>query len=152
MRGHLLYEIAPYSVHPIEQQNVAVEREVSKPRRIARIKLDPADGIGLGRALRAVAARFEGRADAADEIHTGIVGGGQLERHFARTQVALLAHLSIPNCASLVAADGMGRPLPRLRTMVKCDEHPSSLDRASPSEGMNSRPFRARNSSNKIWL
>src|SRR5262245_30042470 len=39
VRGHLLYEIAPYSVHPIEQQNVAVEREVSKPRRIARIKL-----------------------------------------------------------------------------------------------------------------
>src|SRR5262249_44553208 len=92
VRRHLLYEIAPCSVHPIKQPDVAIEGEVCEPRRIARIKLDPAYGVGLRRALRAVAARFERRADAADEIDPSIVGVGPLKRHLARAQVAISAH------------------------------------------------------------
>src|SRR5262249_14099155 len=54
--GYLLDEIAPRLVHPIEQQDVAEEREIGKSGRIARVQLDLADGIGLCRALRTVAA------------------------------------------------------------------------------------------------
>src|SRR5215813_13317923 len=54
--GHLLYEIAPCLVHPIEQQDVAEEPQIGKSRRIARVQLDPADGLGLCRALWTVAA------------------------------------------------------------------------------------------------
>ena len=46
MRRHLLQQVAPRLVHPIEQEGVAVEGEVRQPRRVARIELDPADGIG----------------------------------------------------------------------------------------------------------
>ena len=48
MRRHLLDQIAPRLVHPVEQPDVAVEAQVFEPRREARIELDPADGVRLG--------------------------------------------------------------------------------------------------------
>ena len=47
VRGRLLYEIAPCLVHPIEEQDMAEKREIGQSRCIARVQLDPTDGIGL---------------------------------------------------------------------------------------------------------
>jgi hypothetical protein len=104
-----LHEIAPCLVHPIEQPDVAVEREIGKSRRIAWVQLDPADGIGLCRALRTLAARFEGRADAADEVDAGIIAGGKLERYFAGAQVARLVRFLSLIALFSGAADEMCR-------------------------------------------
>src|SRR6185436_14859481 len=52
MCRRLLDKVAPSLVHPVEQPQMAVESQVLEPRRIQRIELDPADGIGFGRVLR----------------------------------------------------------------------------------------------------
>src|SRR5262245_16761896 len=71
---------------------MTVERHVAEPRRIAGIELDPADGMGLGRVLRALGARLERRTDATDEVDARIVGLGQLDCYLTRAHIAPFAH------------------------------------------------------------
>src|SRR5262249_24965617 len=78
MRRHLLDEVAPCLVHPIEQIDVAEEGQILEARRVALIKLDPSNGRGCADVFWAIGARFEGRAAAADEIDALVVGCGQL--------------------------------------------------------------------------
>src|SRR5262249_25216884 len=96
MRGYLLDEIAPCLVHPIEQIDVTEEGQILEARRVALIKLDSGDGRGRGDVFWAIGARFERRADAADEIDALVVGCGQLDGYLIWTCSACGGHWQTP--------------------------------------------------------
>ena len=142
MRRHLLDQVAPRLVHPVEQTDVAVEAEVlqagahsaasSSTRPIAS---DWA--VFFGHSAR----DLERRADAADEIHAGVEAVGQRDRHLARPHIALLGHGSLARVAGAMG----GRALRRLPAPVKCgikrqaNAPVAQLDRVLPSEGRGHR-------------
>ena len=149
MRRHLLDQIAPRLVHPIEQPEVAVEAQVLEASRKARIELDPADGVQFGGIPRALGARLERRADTADEIHAGVIGklaARSPPRQAARRFVPPLPGLPLPrrprgwreNGPSFAAFAGPGQ-IEYLAHMKRGPGPPDApvaqLDRVSPSEG-----------------
>src|SRR5207302_4116072 len=140
MCRRLLDEVAPSLVHPVEQPQMAVESQVLEPRRIQRIELDPADRIGFGRVLRALGAQLERRADAADEIDAGIVGGRQLDCHLTRPHIAASAHIRCPRLAPRPTPEAGSTELcgvcdPWSNGVSDAQAPVAQLDRVSPSEG-----------------
>ena len=83
----LHYQVAPRLMHEIEQDEMRAPRNTFQRRRIARLDVDGTFGIRTTRVLRAFAAFFPRRADAADEIDPGIERVRQRDRDFARSNV-----------------------------------------------------------------
>ena len=80
MARHLKYQVASCMVHPIEQHQMAAGFGVLESMSPARVEFDGADGVGFAGVFRALLAMRPGRADAADEIKSGIETLGKLRR------------------------------------------------------------------------